>query len=293
MWERPGKLLHAFELLADDEAMCYVTDYEPRPLIMRLEHLHPHQAAWVQRHVGDHEWEIEVTRIDPQDSSKSALSYLRRTIFARTKEETRDRLAAAAIEVTAQRGTVVYHASRRWDYLGFLCEGQLSLGTGAANARDRVLFDVLAFEAFGVVQVLDRGLTMGELRVISRSARYLQIPLQVVYPLADADPAVANALGMLCAQRARALAERLGQVSHPTTSRIATVLLPYAPPERGLQAALPPVGNLTQTQLASAAGTVKEVAARAIAELESAGALRRERGHVRYLDRTRLLEYVL
>ncbi|MDP9018177.1 MAG: hypothetical protein M3N19_07640 [Candidatus Eremiobacteraeota bacterium] len=38
---------------------------------------------------------------------------------------------------------------------------------------------------------------------------------------------------------------------------------------------------------------VKEVSARAIAELESAGALRRERGHVHFLDWNTLLEYVV
>jgi len=35
---------------------------------------------------------------------------------------------------------------------------------------------------------------------------------------------------------------------------------------------------------------VKEVAARAIAELEEREALRRERGRIRYLDRTKLIE---
>ncbi|MFN2528680.1 MAG: DUF2249 domain-containing protein [Candidatus Baltobacteraceae bacterium] len=291
-WERPPQLLRAFQGLAVDESMCFITDHEPRPLVMRLEHLHAGEAAWVQRQVANREWEIELTRIDRQDIGKSALSYLRRSIFARTKAETRDALAAAAKEHTALEGALIYHANEMWEYLGFLAEGLMSLSTGAGNGRERVLFEVLPFEAFGVVQVLDHGLTLGELRVISRKARYFKIPLTVVYTLAQSDPAVGTALGLLCAQRARALAGRLAQVSHATIARLAAVLLPYAPPELGLQIALPPVGNLTQTQLASAAGTVKEVAARAIAELEANGALRRERGHVRFLDRNRLLEYI-
>ena len=45
-------------------------------------------------------------------------------------------------------------------------------------------------------------------------------------------------------------------------------------------------------QIAAAGGTVKEVAARAIAELESRKALRREHGHIRYLDREVLLELI-
>lgn len=93
-WERPPHLLRAFQALAVNESMCFTTDHEPRPLVMRLEYLHPGEAAWVQRQVGNREWEIELTRIDRQDIGKSVLSYLRRSIFARTKAETRDALAA-------------------------------------------------------------------------------------------------------------------------------------------------------------------------------------------------------
>ncbi len=61
-------------------------------------------------------------------------------------------------------------------------------------------------------------------------------------------------------------------------------------PERGLVPAAPSLSTITQSQIAAAGGTVKEVAARAIAELESRKALRREHGHIRYLDREVLLE---
>jgi DNA-binding transcriptional regulator YhcF (GntR family) len=42
------------------------------------------------------------------------------------------------------------------------------------------------------------------------------------------------------------------------------------------------------TQIATAAGTVKEVAARAIAELERAGTIRRARGRIAFIDRAKL-----
>jgi hypothetical protein len=63
-------------------------------------------------------------------------------------------------------------------------------------------------------------------------------------------------------------------------------------PERGLSPARAPLPNLTQAQIAAAAGTVKEVAARAIAELEQRELLKRERGHIRYLDRQGLLDMI-
>lgn len=49
---------------------------------------------------------------------------------------------------------------------------------------------------------------------------------------------------------------------------------------------------MTQSQIAAAAGTVKDVAARAISELQHRGALRRERGHIAYLDRVRLVRVI-
>ena len=67
------------------------------------------------------------------------------------------------------------------------------------------------------------------------------------------------------------------------------MLLPYAMPDRGLVPAAHSLSTITQSQIAAAGGTVKEVAARAIAELEARKALRREHGHIRYLDREVLL----
>jgi DNA-binding GntR family transcriptional regulator len=45
---------------------------------------------------------------------------------------------------------------------------------------------------------------------------------------------------------------------------------------------------MTQAQLAATAGTAKEVAARALAELEAAGAIKRAKGRIALADRQRL-----
>jgi CRP-like cAMP-binding protein len=95
------------------------------------------------------------------------------------------------------------------------------------------------------------------------------------------------------AQRRRDHMQALAtQATMPIIARVAHVLVPYAMPERGLSPARAPLPNLTQAQIAAAAGTVKEVAARAIAELEQRELLKRERGHIRYLDRQGLLDMI-
>jgi CRP-like cAMP-binding protein len=82
----------------------------------------------------------------------------------------------------------------------------------------------------------------------------------------------------------------MGNLTLPMLARIAALLLPYANDGEGLQEAEPALRRITQVQLAAMAGSVKEVVARTLADLEELGALRRERGHIAYLDRNRLIE---
>jgi CRP-like cAMP-binding protein len=119
------------------------------------------------------------------------------------------------------------------------------------------------------------------------------VPYDLLRSIVAQEPDFLMALAAETAQRNRTLASGLAsQVSQPIIARVAAALLPYAAPEREFHPALPPLPTMTQAQIAAAAGTVKEVAARAIAELERVQALRRERGHIRYLDRSKLLAMI-
>ena len=290
-WDRPALVAAAFSALGLEESFVFVADNDPLPLIVALEQDFPGAAVWHQRHVGHHWWEITVNRVQPSQDGDTPMRHLQRT-FARAKADTLETLARAARDRTALKGEYIYRENEAWPYFGILREGTLSAGSGATAARDRTFFEVHPYMAFGIAAALDGGLTFTNMRVITKSASYLAVPIDVIHALAETDPRVPAAIGFLSAQQSRALARALNaQVSMPTIGRVAAALLPYASPERGMHPALPPVTMLTQTQLAAAAGTVKEVAARAIAELEAKSALRRERGRVHYLDRNKLLEY--
>jgi CRP-like cAMP-binding protein len=134
---------------------------------------------------------------------------------------------------------------------------------------------------------------MGRTVALSKVARYASVPFEALHEIAANEPELILSIAAATAQRNRTLASELAaQVSQPIIARVAAALLPYAAPERELHPALPPLPTMTQAQIAAAAGTVKEVAARAIAELERVQALRRERGHIRYLDRSKLLAMI-
>ncbi|MBV8152376.1 MAG: Crp/Fnr family transcriptional regulator, partial [Candidatus Eremiobacteraeota bacterium] len=73
--------------------------------------------------------------------------------------------------------------------------------------------------------------------------------------------------------------------------RVAKFLLSYAPNTAGMATGLPGVENLSQAQIAAAAGTVRDMAARALLRLKNANAVELDRGRVRALDRDRLVEF--
>lgn len=290
-WERASIVVSRFDELAVGQSLTYLSEHDPRALAVRFDQMRPRQSAWEYRHLGEAEWRATVTRVESEHVERSVAGLLRRsTTFGGLDEATREQLAAASSEHGARKGDTIAPENADFPYVGIVWEGTLALFSGAPN-RERLLYEYFTFETFGAAGFFDDGMTLGRIAVLSKTARYVTIPREAVRQLGQRHPQILVAIGTLCAQRSRALAEALtAQASQPIIARIAAALLQYAAPERGLHPVLPPLADMTQSQVAAAAGTVKGVAARAIAELEARLALRRERGHIRYLDRERLLE---
>jgi CRP-like cAMP-binding protein len=292
VWERPGRVFERFDQLALGGRMTFVTEYEPRGLAGRIEQQRPGQARVEALRIADTEWRVTLTRLDHERHTPTPASVLRRCgIFADLDDIARARLVATATERTLRKGEMLVDEGDDFPFLGIVWEGVLAVS--ATNAgRVRTFYEIFPFETFGDVELFDHGLSMGRIVALAKVTRALLLPREAVRLLGVSHPELLFGIATVCAQRTRVLAESLAaQGTQPIVHRLAAVLLPYSMPDRGLAPAMSPLPSLTQTQLASAAGTVKEVAARAIAELEAQGALRRERGHIRYLDRTRLLEY--
>lgn len=291
VWERAATVLETADVLARDGSFQFYTEIDPRALMNRLEQLRPRQFAFHPRHVGETEWHVVLTRVAVDDAASSLhVAMQRSSVFSSLDENERARLAEAMTEHEARKNAVVSAEDRPCEKLGILLDGVLAVMMGA-GARERLLYHVFPFETFREVEFFDAGYALGRIVVLSKTARYAMVPYDLVRETGKRNCEFLSALATTTAQRNRALAFALAsQVSQPILSRVASALLPYAAPERGMHPALSPLPNMTQAQVAAAAGTVKEVAARAIADLERLEALRRERGHIRYLDRTKLLE---
>ncbi|HEY5340374.1 MAG TPA: DUF2249 domain-containing protein [Candidatus Aquilonibacter sp.] len=294
VWERPAKVFDVFDALPPGGSLTLVTDNEPRGLASRIEEGRRHQLILDPRRVGDGEWVIHITRAHVETDAPSPLGILKRTpAFNTMNEEARAHLAAEATLHTIRRGHALVAEGTDWPYLGITFEGVLAVGSRNGHSRARIFYEVFPYAVFGELELFDGAPASGGVFALSKVARYLRIPRQSVIGAGIAYPDILLALGRSSAQHTRDLMQALAtQGTMPIIARIAQALVPFAMPEQGLSGAIAPLPNMTQAQIAAAAGTVKEVAARAIGELELRGLLKRERGHIRYLDRQRLLDLI-
>lgn len=218
-------------------------------------------------------------------------------LFSGTGAAALHTLAAQATSHEGRRGTIIADQRAPFPYLGIVIDGLISVtveAEGSARGVRRLhVYEAGAGETFGEIAVLSTVPPLGDIKVASRHAAYALIPAAAVIELINAQPQLFSRLIDSIARRSKALAERLvAQQNRSVASRVAEVLLRFTSENEsaGLHPAQPQLRQLTQQEIAAMAGCVKEAAARAIAQLENDGALRREHGHIAYLDRARLAD---
>jgi CRP-like cAMP-binding protein len=221
----------------------------------------------------------------------------RNSVFNGCPANVLEYLAAHGSLNSGKRGTKVVEAGGRFDFIGLVCDGVVSstiLGEGPMRGVHRLqLYESGPGSVFGDVAFLS-GTPPGDILVVSKHATYALFPSTVIELAIESDPALLRRLAKHTADLACDLAQQLAaQHGWSAMSRIAAVLLRFASNQSGLQPAEPGLEQLTQRDIAAAAGCVKEVAARSIAQLEEAGGLRRQRGHIRYLNRELLSTFAL
>lgn len=288
-WERSERVLSEAAELEPGEAWAFLTEIDPRALIGLIEQQKPRQLLIEPRRRGKRDWHVTLTRVAPSNGSSLAVALRRSPIFAVLEDEDRAAIEALSTERAFRKGNLVYAENEAFACAGIVIEGSIGIFLGAGN-RESLILQAEPGDAFALLETIDGGRTVGRAQVLSKTARACVIPRSAIQAMASREPQFLSAIASTVAQQARSFATTLAsQVSQPILRRVAGALLPYASPERGLHDALPPLPVMTQSQVAAAAGTVKEVAARTIAQLERDGALKREHGHIRFLDRQKLL----
>lgn len=291
-WQRHARVFALFDALLSGQALIVTSDHEPRPLRAQFEERYGKRFAWDQRLIGDGRWQVTIAKRETTADDVSPVAILRRnSIFSKASDAGIATLAQRSRHAMIKRHHSAVEQGVNWPYVGIVQHGIVQALLVTPTGREHAVYDVLADELFGETALLDAGLMPIRHVALTPNTAVLLVPADAVRELAQHEPAVLGALAALSAQRFRTVLERFSShMSSPATARVAQVLLPFAPPGSGLRDALHPLPNMTQVEIATSAGTVKEVVSRALAELESSGALQRKGGHVVRLDRTKLTE---
>lgn len=292
-WERHPKIMTLFDGLEEGGELLIRSDHEPRPLRSELEHTRHGQYVWLQRMISGDLWEVTLRRVRGAGSRERIGDFLMRSpLLADALPQTRERFEHAAVERTLTRNEAIVEQGTDWEGFGLVREGTISAIITSPLGREHALYEILSGEPFGEVGALDGGVTVARYSAASKTARVVLFARSVVEDALAHDRAFAYAMALLCAQRLRQSIERFSaQTSLPTVARVAAALLPHAGPQSGLQPVLSSFKAVTQAQLATAAGTVKEVVSRVLTELEEGGAIEREGGHIVRVDREKLTHY--
>jgi CRP-like cAMP-binding protein len=191
------------------------------------------------------------------------------------------RLQTRAIGQTFPRGRIIILENDPCPGMYLLESGRVKVFRTSADGREQVLMLVGPGGAFNDVPVFDGGPNAAAATAMERSSLYL-IPSEHVMSALRAYPEAALAVARAFAGQLRYLAELVEDLSfRHVTSRVAKLLLEYA--EQPGQSV--PRPRLTQQDLASMVGSVREVVGRSLAALEREGAIRIDRARIVVTDR--------
>jgi CRP-like cAMP-binding protein len=295
-WDRHALVNEAFNKLADNETLRFIYDYEPRPLRRMFDSTGSQRFRWHQRRLACDRWEVALCRLPPPPLYESTIHFMNRCpVFAEASESTKTILASFAHVRNVRRKATIVEQEADWPFVGVVRKGRVFAIAGGLSGREQILYEVLESDVFGNMTFFDGGVTMASFVTLAEEAELLLFPRANVAEAAAADSRFALALGLASTQQMRSIVDLIqARVSMKTVARVAAAILPYASAERGLtKVDHAQASSLRLAHIAKATGTVKEVVARALGELETAGAVCRVRGRIAFLDRQALAKQVV
>jgi CRP/FNR family transcriptional regulator len=188
-------------------------------------------------------------------------------------------LQRRAINQQFTRGRMVMLENDPCPGLYVVESGRIKIFRTSSDGREQVLMLVGPGGMFNDVPVFDGGPNAAAASAMERTSLYL-IPSEHVLAAMRAQPEAALAVAREFAGQLRTLASLVEDLSfRHVTSRVAKLLLDYAE-QPGRTAP-----RLTQQDIASMVGSVREVVGRSLAALEREGAIRIDRARIVVADR--------
>jgi CRP-like cAMP-binding protein len=186
-----------------------------------------------------------------------------------------------------QRGEVVFWQEEPCPGLQIVKRGVVKLFKLSPQGRELIVNIFKEGATFAEVPVFDGGLNPVNVAALEESDIW-QLDKAVIRRLMEKHPELCSQVMINLAKNLRMMVGIIEEVSfYQVAQRLARLLSQMTPDEL----AGPDSTRLTQDQLAARLGTVREVVARALRELERSGAIRVDRRQIQVLDERVLKEW--
>ncbi|MGP6157621.1 MAG: DUF2249 domain-containing protein [Vulcanimicrobiaceae bacterium] len=284
-------ILEAFDKLQLGGVLELPEESDPRALRNEFLQHRPGRFSWEARNLGSGHWTIRIERIDEQADGPTFLSHC--APFTNSKAATVRELSAVASDRAYRQGETIFDEGELWPYLAFVRTGKVVLTLLSPDGKTHALGERLPLDPLNETGTFDGGGATTRAEALIDCGLIL-LPSEAVLHAARSDAELAIGFLTQASQGRRRSIDTIADLAFAhVLQRVAKFLLSYAAATTGMARGLSGVENLSQAQIAAAAGTVRDMAARALLRLKNAGAVELDRGRVRALDRERLEAFAL
>ncbi|HET9392692.1 MAG TPA: DUF2249 domain-containing protein [Candidatus Rubrimentiphilum sp.] len=283
---RTEQILEAFDKLTLGAILEINEENDPRALRNELSQLRPGKFSWDARNLGSNRWTIRVERIDENAEPEALLQHV--APFASAKASTLRDLAGQMSERTYRAGETIFDEGEVWPYLGIVKSGKVILTLLSPDGKTHTLGERLTHDTLNDSGTFDTGGATTRAEALT-DATIMTLPSEAVLHACRNDAELALGFLSEASQARRRSIDTIADLAFAhVLQRVAKFLLGYARASVGMTRGLPGVENLSQAQIAAAAGTVRDMAARALLRLKNANAVELDRGRVKAIDRAKL-----
>jgi CRP/FNR family transcriptional regulator, cyclic AMP receptor protein len=279
-------ILDAFDKLQIGGALEISEESDPRALRNEMTQLRPGRFSWDARNLGGNRWSIRLERIDEHADGETFLSHV--PSFTQAKASTIKELAGQMSERTYKSGDTIFDEGEMWPYLGIVKSGKVIYTLLSPDGKTHTIGERLTHDTLNESGTFDGGGATTRAEALT-DATVVTLPSEAVMHAIRNDAELALGFLIASSQARRRSIDTIADLAFAhVLQRVAKFLLGYARTSVGMTRGLPGVESLSQAQIAAAAGTVRDMAARALLRLKNAHALELDRGRVKAIDRQRL-----
>ncbi len=201
--------------------------------------------------------------------------------FAGLPDRDLERIRPLVHEHAYPRGEMVILEGEPCEAIYFVKSGRVKVFKTSPEGREQVLRIMKAGDTFNEVPVFDGGPNPASVEAMEPTSLYGLSAEEMQLLMRDI-PAISRNVTRILAARLRNLVELVEDLSFRQVSgRVAKILLQHV---REAASANGAAERLTQQQMATMAGTAREMVGRALKGLEHAGAIKMERGRIVILN---------